>query len=78
MSAKNFFMQEHFRVESFLSFAQELALLCMQISPMLIKKKKAVFAWRFLLWEWSHLRKRGETEVRVAFCFASSHTLLKH
>lgn len=43
MSAKNFFMQEHFRVESFLSFAQELALLCMQISPMLIKKK-AVFA----------------------------------
>lgn len=44
MSAKNFFMQEHFRVESFLSFAQELALLCMQISPMLIKKKKAVFA----------------------------------
>ena len=40
MSAKNFFMQEHFRVESFLSFAQELALLCMQISPMLIKKKK--------------------------------------
>lgn len=58
MSAKNFFMQEHFRVESFLSFAQELALLCMQISPMLIKKKSSlclkVFAVRMV-----SLKKKG-------------------
>lgn len=51
-------MQEHFHVESFLSFAQELALLCMQITPMLTKKESSlclkVFAARMV-----SLKKKG-------------------